>query len=101
MLKKLFSVIVFLAAPLALAENASKPISEPVLEPPTLHSLGVYWIIEGDDNENAKIDLDYRKKGTDEWRKGMPLFRVEKGAHKVEKYGTKLNIPGNGWLFAG
>lgn len=84
-----------------LAENASKPLAEPVLDPPTLHSLGVYWIISGDDNENARIDLDVRKKSGGEWSKCLPLFRVEKGAHKVDKYGSKLNIPDGAWLFAG
>jgi len=32
---------------------AANPMGEPVLEPSTLHSLGVYLIIEGDDNKNA------------------------------------------------
>ena len=36
--------------------------------PPTLRSLGVYWIIQGDDNQNAFIGLEYRKAGSSPWR---------------------------------
>jgi hypothetical protein len=89
-----------LALPVA-AENASKPLGEPVLDPPTLHCLGVYWIIGGDDNKNARIDVEYRKQGDADWKKGQPLFRVEKGAHKIEKRGSKLDVPDTAWLFAG
>ncbi len=44
-------------------------------EPPTLISLGFEWRIDGDDNRNAKVDVDYRKKGEAQWRKGMALVR--------------------------
>jgi hypothetical protein len=85
----------------ARAENVAKPAGEPVLDPPTLHCLGAYWVISGDDNKNATIAVEYRKPGDTEWKKGQPLFRVEKGAHKAEKHGTKLDVPADGWLFAG
>lgn len=85
----------------ALAANAAQAVAEPVLESPTLHCLGAYWIIRGDDNQNARIDVEYRKQGEAEWKKGEPLFRVEKGAHKIEKRGSKLDVPDDGWLFAG
>ena len=45
------------------AADPSKPLGEPRLECPTLHSLGVYWIIQGDDNQNGFIALEYRKAG--------------------------------------
>jgi len=95
------TVVMLIALGAARAENASKPIGEPVLELPTLHCLGVYWIIRGDDNKNARIDFDCRKPGEDEWKQGRPLFRVEKGAHKTEKFGSKLDVPADAWLFAG
>jgi len=85
----------------SFAENAASPLGEPVLDPPTLHSLGVYWIIQGDDNRNASVQIEYRKQGGKDWRNGFPLFRVEKGAHKTEKYGSKLDVPASAWLFAG
>jgi len=85
----------------AAGENASKPVGEPVLELPTLHCLGAYWIVRGDDNKNARVEVEYRKQGDAEWKKGQPLFRVERGAHKIEKHGTRLDVPDDGWLFAG
>jgi len=85
----------------APAENASKPLGEPVLEVPTLHCLGAYWVISGDDNKNAKVEVQYRKSGTQDWLKAMDLFRVEKGANKLEKAEGKLKVPQDAWLFAG
>ncbi|HYG76963.1 MAG TPA: right-handed parallel beta-helix repeat-containing protein [Planctomycetota bacterium] len=83
------------------AENAATPLADPVLEPPTLHCLGTYWIISGDDNANARIEVFWRVKDSAEWRAGAPLFRVEKGAHKTAEHGTKLDVPESAWLFAG
>ena len=83
------------------AENASQP-GEPVLEPATLCSLGVYWIVKGDDNANAKISVAYRATGltaATEWEMGPPLFRVEKGAEQHGKWG--LAVAPDSWLFAG
>src|SRR5512137_1769850 len=48
------------------AENATKPLGDPVLEAPTLHSLGVYWIVQGDDNQNAVVEMEFREKGSKE-----------------------------------
>jgi hypothetical protein len=45
------------------------------VEPPTLISLGFEWRVDGDDNRNAKVDVDFRKEGETSWRKGMPLVR--------------------------
>lgn len=71
--------------------------SEPVLEPPTLHCIGVYWITRGD----GVIAVEYRKVGDAQWQRGYPLFRVERGAHVTEKYGTKLDVPADATLYAG
>jgi hypothetical protein len=95
----------------ARAENTATPLGEPVLEAPTLHCLGAYWMIKGDDNKNAKIEMEYRKAGDPDWRRSMPMFRVEKGAPMGEMmdegdakaFGRKslLEIPKDAWLFAG
>ena len=82
------------------ADNASKPLGEPVLERPTLHSLGVHWLIAGDDNQNATITFDYRKAGEPTWHPTLPLFRVERNADVMPKFGTKLPVPKGAWLFA-
>jgi len=46
------------------------------VEPPTLIALGFEWYIEGDANRNASVAVFYRKKGTTEWKQGLPLFRL-------------------------
>ncbi|MFB3890781.1 MAG: hypothetical protein ACE15C_02030 [Phycisphaerae bacterium] len=108
------TVTFILASGLAFAaSNSSSPSGEPVLEPPTLHCLGVYWIIKGDDNKNARVDLEYRRTGPSAatrpadaaWRKGPPLFRVEKLseqlARKEGRHDGPLKVPDDSWLFAG
>src|ERR1700688_3128644 len=49
-----------------------------LVDPPTLINLGFEWAISGDDNRNAKVEVSYRKKGTAEWRKAMPLMRLQR-----------------------
>src|SRR5690242_18523397 len=97
----LVSLLAAVGSSVARGGDASVPIGEAVMERPTLRCLGAYWIIRGDDNRNASIAVDYRKAGEEQWRKAMPLFRVEKGAHLTEQYGSALNVPADGWLFAG
>jgi hypothetical protein len=82
-------------------ENAARLLGEPLLEPPTLHSLGVAWIVGGDANRNACVALDYRPAGGGAWKAGMPLFRVERGAHQPERGSGSLRVPEDAWLFAG
>ena len=84
-----------------LASNASIPLGDPKLERPTLRSLGVYWIIQGDDNQNGVINLAYRKSGSMAWQTGARLWRVERGAHLMENGQSDLRVPDDGWLFAG
>src|SRR4051794_40738536 len=76
----------------AHAQNAAAPIGEPVLDPPTLHCLGVYWIARGDANKDAHVDVSYRAAGTAAWHNAMPLFRVDRGAHRDEKKQSKLDV---------
>jgi hypothetical protein len=79
----------------------AQPFGEPILERPTLHSLGVAWIVRDDDDRRARVRLQYRKVGDARWQSGAPLFRVEKGAHRMGHYGSRLDVPSDGWLFAG
>ena len=90
-----------LAARAALAADGASPAGEPVLEAPTLHSLGVYWIVSGDDNRNGVVSVAYRKSGADRWADGPPLFRVEKGPYGEDRQGNVLEVPKHAWLFAG
>lgn len=47
-----------------------------IVDPPTLINLGFEWVIEGDANRNASVDVSYRKAGEAAWKKGMPLLRL-------------------------
>jgi hypothetical protein len=86
-----FALLLLALVPPA-GDDASVPQGEPALEPPTLRSLGVSWVVHGDANRNAKIAVEYRKVGAPAWKSGPPLFRVEKGILKEQP---------DGWLFAG
>jgi Right handed beta helix region len=66
-----------------------------------MHSLGAYWIVKGDDNQNASVRLEYRQAGTPNWHSGAPFIRVERRAHTGGRYGSQLQVPDDGWLFAG
>jgi hypothetical protein len=97
----LCAVFVALApAALAAVSDQASADAPPQLDRPTLHSLGVYWIVQGDDDGDASIRLEYREAGTAAWRVGAPLFRVERGAHVAVRDGSRLSV-GGGWLFAG
>jgi hypothetical protein len=86
---------------LSIASEAAVPVGEPQSERPTLHSLGVYWIVRDDPGRTASVKLAYRKAGAPAWRTGRPLFRVERGAHLRAGSGSALSVPADGWLFAG
>src|SRR5215207_11287835 len=87
--------------PACLGAEGSQPLGEPQLERPTLRSLGVYWVVRGDDNRNATVRLEYRRAGAPGWRPGAPLVRVERRAHVTERFGSEVEVPDDGWLFAG
>ncbi len=87
--------------PFSQGVAAARPVGEPHLDRPTLHSLGVSWIIREDVGRTASIRLEYRKAGAKAWRTGAPLFRVERGAHATGRFGSRLEVPADGRLFAG
>ena len=45
------------------ASDAAAPIGEPVPGPATLHSMGVHWVIGGDQNQNAEVRVAWRAVG--------------------------------------
>ncbi len=73
-----------LSAPASFAVPAVTP-GKFVIEPPTLICAGFEWNIAGDDNRNSSVEVSYRKKGTAEWKQGLPLFRLngERVAYKA------------------
>src|SRR5579863_6350382 len=48
-----------------------------IVDPPTLINLGFEWMIQGDDNRNAKVEVSYRKKGEAKWIAALPLLRLQ------------------------
>jgi hypothetical protein len=51
-------------------------LGTPVLDRPTLTSLGIQCPITGDDNFNATITLQYRIAGSSQFFDALPLYRV-------------------------
>ena len=48
-----------------------------IVEHPTLINLGFEWMIDGDANRNASVDVTFRKQGDTAWRKALPLLRLQ------------------------
>jgi hypothetical protein len=97
--------VLALVLPLA-AEDAATPHGEPVLEAATLRSVGFHWLIDGDADADARVDLQLRIAGERAWRQGPPLLRVERRAGPYKDQGGRprtslLAIPPGGELFAG
>ena len=63
-------------------------VGELIIERPTLICLGFEWRIQGDDNRNATVAVQYRKMSTTEWREYLPLLRVGKGREVPPGYGN-------------
>src|SRR6266567_6476433 len=64
------------AAGAETGDNKVKP-GELIIDHPTLINLGFEWLIQGDDNRNAKVDVSYRKRGETQWKTGLPLLRLQ------------------------
>jgi hypothetical protein len=56
--------------------NKVKP-GEFIIDHPTLINLGFEWLIQGDDNRNARVEVSYRKQGATQWKIGLPLLRLQ------------------------
>jgi len=80
-MKKLFVTAVLLSLsvlnPMAKTGGANVVTpGELVIDPPTLTNLGFEWVISGDENRNARVEVSYRKKGAGDWKPAMPLLRL-------------------------
>ncbi|MCL2645631.1 MAG: right-handed parallel beta-helix repeat-containing protein [Phycisphaerales bacterium] len=65
------------AAVLAASAKAAEPVGDPILELPTFRCLGASWIIKGDQDAKAKVEVEYREQGQEKWLQGPPLWRVD------------------------
>ncbi len=91
-----FFILLFLIPHLSQARDGVTP-GEFIIEPPTLQNLGFEWYIDGDDNRNATVEVEYRMAGSgSEWSKGMPLLRI--GDEHIERAGIDYTTP---HMFAG
>jgi hypothetical protein len=63
-----------------IVRNQTKT-NEFIIEPPTLLCAGFQWTISGDENRNATVAVQFRKKGSAYWNQGLPLLRI--GGEKV------------------
>src|SRR5262245_42626926 len=71
-------VFLFSCAIPALCLGANEPRSGKVeLEPRRLLALGFAWNITGDDNRNARVQVDYRPVGESAWHRGLDLARTQ------------------------
>src|SRR6267143_3416119 len=69
-------VLFLLSLVAAVNENKVKP-GEFIVDHPTLINLGFEWLIQGDDNRNAQVEVSYRKHGETLWKQGLPLVRLQ------------------------
>ena len=60
----------------AAERNDVRP-GEFIVDPPTLINLGFEWFIDGDDNRNATVEVTYRKSGDRQWKRALPLLRLQ------------------------
>src|SRR6266513_216917 len=72
----LASVLCSLGAGSATATDSVTSVNL-FVEPPTLSSLGFEWRIDGDDNRNASVEVQYRKAGDSVYKTGLPVLRLQ------------------------
>ena len=69
------AILLLFIASILQAQNAARSGRFHV-EHPTLLNLGFEWLIDGDANRNATVELRFRKAGTTAWRPALPLLRI-------------------------
>ncbi|NND07645.1 MAG: hypothetical protein HKN87_14815 [Saprospiraceae bacterium] len=91
-----FLFLCFLLPQFSHAQDKVQP-GDFIIEPPTLNNLGFEWYIDGDDNRNATVNVEYRLANSgDEWKQGMSLLRI--GDEHIERAGIDYTTP---HMFAG
>jgi hypothetical protein len=68
--------VVWYPAVRAAERNDIRP-GEFIVDPPTLINLGFEWFVDGDDNRNATVEVTYRRSGERQWKRGLPLLRLQ------------------------
>src|ERR1041385_6624428 len=70
------TLVLLAAGSSAWAENRTTT-GTLTIDPPTLMALGFAWNIDGDDNRNARVTVNFRKKGTGKWQPALDLMRLQ------------------------
>jgi hypothetical protein len=83
-----FLTVIFLFSLKAFPQNNTIP-GEVTSPYPTIINLAVEWIIQGDDNLNGTVSVQFRQKGSKKWLEGMPLRRVPAGENVGFKWVNK------------
>lgn len=74
---KILFLFLLLALKFVNAQTFNQVIpGELVIEPATLISLGFEWYMDGDDNRNAVVEIQYRETGEADWSAGLPMLRL-------------------------
>ncbi len=79
-LSVLFLMIIVLMGISGFAHDSTIP-GEVFTPYPTIINLAVEWNIQGDDNQNGIVTVQFREKGEKTWKEGMPLRRVPAGGN--------------------
>jgi hypothetical protein len=70
------TAVLLLLSVYSLAAQNSTSSGRFHVEHPTLLNLGFEWLIDGDADRNATVEVRFRKTGTAEWRPALPLLRI-------------------------
>src|SRR5215469_6143683 len=72
------------------ADSDTKTMSERfIVERPTLLSAGFEWMIHGDANRNANVEVSFRKKGETAWKPALPMMRLQNEQLKEDPRPTR------------
>jgi hypothetical protein len=71
------SILLFLVAAGSVAAKQETTVPGELRTYSTLHSIGLEWELEGDVDHDAVCQVQYRLKGTSDWKQALPLFRVD------------------------
>jgi hypothetical protein len=71
----IFLLLSIHATPLPAGQEPCTPGALRTDSTPTC--ISIEWDVTGDGNHNATCGVQYRKQGTAEWKKALPLFRVD------------------------
>jgi hypothetical protein len=87
------TAVLLLLSVYSLAAQNSTSSGRFHVEHPTLLNLGFEWLIDGDANRNATVEVRFRKTGTAEWRPALPLLRI--GGERVyrERESMTYTVP--------